>query len=122
MNILGRVWVFVLVLAAAAAIALAIRQPDFRWSTGSVMIGDLLREPAKYDGRSVRVTGIVADRMGIMGFGGFRLRDPLNGDEIAVVVPGGGMPDKGSAILVSGKFRQAFAIGKVSGAMIIRDR
>lgn len=122
MSALRRLSVFILVLTLGAAAALAVRHPDLHWPNQVMTIGALTGNPAKFDGQQVRVSGVVAARFGIMGLGGFRLRDPGSGEEIAVVVLGGAMPEKGSTVSVSGKFGQAIAIGKVSGAVIIRDR
>ena len=94
---------------------------DFRAMTTPIMtIGDLLTHSEAYDGRVVRVSGVVVGRVGVLGLGGYRLEQQETGDEI-VVLSRTGVPAIGTTLTVAGTFKQAFAINSYSYPVILRD-
>ena len=118
---MARFMTFLIVLTASIAFALFVKDRDLGWWAGSATIASLIREPAKYDGKNVTVTGTVVGRLGLMGVGGFRLRDSTSGDEIAIFSTKG-IPPNGSSISISGKFRQALTLGQHQYSVIVRDK
>lgn len=64
------------------------------------------------------VKGLVTGGVGLMGIGGYHLRDPDGHQEI-FVVSGSGVPPAGTTITITGIFRQAFTIGSYELAVII---
>jgi hypothetical protein len=111
-------------LAAAGAITYLMSNgngPTFRGMLApSTTIEQLLKGPRQYDGKIVKVDGMVVGSFGILGLGGFRLQDPQSGGEI-LVLTSGGIPPAGTPILVFGKFKQAVAIGSHQYAVILHD-
>jgi hypothetical protein len=80
-------------------------------------IAELHDNPGRWDGNPVRVTGQVGDRVAVLGYGGFTLRDQL-GNEILVVgvsTPAG----IGQTTTVNGKFITAFAVRDVTMPVIL---
>jgi hypothetical protein len=83
-------------------------------------IGDLLDNPSEFEGKKVRVAGEVTDAIGVLGYGGYRLKDETG--RIAVVVQGSGAPRVGARVVSEGTFRSAFTLGTESIAAIVESR
>jgi hypothetical protein len=115
-------FLFVLALGVVAAYYFSGgTSPNLRQlTTSSTTIAVLLDDPSKYDGQTVKVGGEVAGSLGVMGLGGFRLRDPQSGSEI-LVMTSGGIPPSGTTISVFGKFKQAVAVGAYQYAVIFKQ-
>lgn len=80
-------------------------------------IAELHDNPGRWDGNHVRVTGQVGDRVAVLGYGGFTLRDQV-GNEILVVgvsTPAG----IGQTMTVNGKFLTAFAVRDITMPVIL---
>jgi hypothetical protein len=82
-------------------------------------IDQILERPSQYDGKIVKVDGVVVGSFGVMGLGGFRFKDPGGGREI-LVVTSDGLPSAGNPILVVGRFKQALSIGGCQYAVIFQ--
>ena len=78
-------------------------------------IGDLLNNPARYDGKSVKIEGEVREAAGGFGLGAFQVRDKTG---TIPVVSNASPPRTGSQIGVKGKFESVFTIGTRSLAVI----
>jgi len=85
----------------------------------TVRISDLLAEPQRYQGRTVKVQGTVARSVGIFGIGGFELNDGTG--QIFVVAQGTGVPAQGSRTRAKGKFEPLFSFGGRSIAAIVQE-
>jgi hypothetical protein len=85
----------------------------------STTIDQLLSEPSRYDGKIVKVDGMVVGSFGLMGLGGFRLQDLGSRREI-LVMTSGGVPLTGAPTLVWGKYKQAVSIGSYQYAVIFQ--
>lgn len=80
-------------------------------------ISALVRTPASFDGKVVTVTGRVAERLGVMGAGGYRLVDA---DGSSLIVLGLATPPKiGEMTTVTGSFRMAYVLGQHDGAVML---
>jgi len=85
----------------------------------TVRIGDLLAEPQRYQGRTVKVQGTVARSVGLFGVGGFELDDGTG--QIFVVAQGTGVPVQGSRTRAEGRFEPLFSLGGRSIAAIVQE-
>lgn len=78
-------------------------------------IGNLLNNPAQYNGKSVKIEGDVGEAVGGLGLGAFQVRDKTGTiPVISQVSP----PRTGSRIGVKGKFESVFTIGTKSLAVL----
>jgi hypothetical protein len=83
---------------------------------GITPIGELLDNPAKYDGKTVRVEGEVRESAGGLGLGAYQVRD--NTGTLTVVSETGGPPRTGSRIGVKGRFQALITLGSRSLAVL----
>ena len=78
----------------------------------SVALADLLADPARFEGHRVTVTGKVADRASVLGYGGLRLIDG-QGHEI-LILGSTTSPAPGEPFSVTGQFITAFTLGSLT--------
>ena len=83
---------------------------------GVTPIGDLLNNPAKYDGKTVRVEGEVKESAGGLGLGAYQVRDDTG--TLTVVSETGGPPRSGSKVGVKGRFQALITLGSRSLAVL----
>jgi hypothetical protein len=83
---------------------------------GVTPIGELLDNPAKYDGKTVRVQGEVREAAGGLGLGAYQVRDDTG--TLTVVSETGGPPRKGSKVGVKGRFQALITLGARSLAVL----
>jgi hypothetical protein len=83
-------------------------------------IGTLLDDPGRYDGKTVRIAGDVTESFGLLGYGGYRVKDDTG--QIAVVTKTGGAPREGAKVGVQGTFRSGFTLGTQTVAVIEEDK
>ena len=79
-------------------------------------IGDLLNNPARYDGKTVEIEGQVEQSAGGFGLGAYQVRD--NTGVIPVVSQNASPPRTGARIGVKGRFESVFTIGTRSLAVL----
>jgi hypothetical protein len=79
-------------------------------------IGNLVADPARYNGKTVRIEGEVKGSVGGLGLGAYEVKD--NTGTIAVVSQKGDPPPSGSKIGVKGKFQALLTLGIKSLAVI----
>ena len=100
-------------LAAAAVLLL-------RGCGGTTPIKTLLDDPARFDGKTVRVMGTVQESVGALGFGAYEIKDATG--TLPVVSQGGGAPRSGAEVGVEGTFRSAFTLGGKTAAVLVEKR
>jgi hypothetical protein len=83
---------------------------------GVTPIGELLNNPGKYDGKTVRVEGEVKESAGGLGLGAYQVRDDTG--TLTVVSETGGPPRSGSNISVKGTFQALITLGSRSLAVL----
>jgi hypothetical protein len=83
---------------------------------GVTPIGELLDNPARYDGKTVRVEGEVKESAGGLGLGAYQVRDDTG--TLTVVSEKGGPPRSGSKIGVKGRFEALITLGSRSLAVL----
>jgi hypothetical protein len=79
-------------------------------------IGHLLDDPGRYDGKSVKVQGVVKQSAGALGVGTYQVQD--NTGTLTVVTQTGGAPRSGDKIGVQGIFQALFTLGSQSLAVL----
>jgi hypothetical protein len=79
-------------------------------------IGQLLNDPARYNGKTVKVEGQVKGALGGLGVGAYELKD--DSGSIPVLTQRGDPPPTGSKIGVKGKFQALVTLGIKSLAVI----
>ena len=99
----------------AAGVALLILSAACR---GTVPIEQLLDDPARYDGESVRIEGQVTGfSFGALGRGAFQVDDGTG--KLPVVSEHGGSPREGARVGIEGIVRSVFTFGDRSGAVLL---
>lgn len=83
-------------------------------------IGTLLDDPARFEGKDVRVAGEVTSALGLFGMGTYELDDGTG--TLQVVTEKGGTPRVGARVGVEGTFRSAFTIGSESLAVVVEKQ
>jgi hypothetical protein len=81
----------VLTMALAGSLFLA--------GCGSVRIGQINADPARYRNRTVNVTGTVTNSVGVLGTGGYQIEDESGK---IYVVSTSGVPSRGARVTVKG--------------------
>ena len=89
-------------------------------NTKTTSIKQLLADPGKYDGKTVRIAGEVQNSIGALGFGAYEVKD--NTGQLPVVVQGGGAPTRGARVGVEGTFRAAYTLGTESRAVLVEKK
>jgi hypothetical protein len=79
-------------------------------------IGHLLDNPARYDGKTVRIEGDVKTSGGGLGLGAYEVRDETG--TLTVVSEHGGAPRTGSKVGVKGIFQALLTLGSKSLAVL----
>jgi hypothetical protein len=79
-------------------------------------IRQLLDDPARYDGKSVRIEGVVKGSAGALGMGTYQVQD--NTGTLTVVTKSNGAPRTGDKIGVQGIFQALFTLGSQSLAVL----
>lgn len=81
-------------------------------------IGELLDNSTKYDGKTVRVQGEVTESVGLLGRGGYQIKDKTG--QLTVISETAAPPRKGSTINVKGVF-QAVATFMDKSLAVLRE-
>lgn len=87
---------------------------------GTMPIGDLLDDPGRYDGETVKIKGEVTESVGALGQGAYRVDDGTG--TMNILSRGGGAPRQGAEVGVEGEFRSVFTFGDTSQAVIMERR
>jgi hypothetical protein len=79
-------------------------------------INQLLSDPSRYDGKTVRVKGTVKGAVGGLGVGAYEIKD--NTGTLTVVSDKGDPPSTGANLGVKGKFQALLSLGFKSLAVL----
>lgn len=79
-------------------------------------IRQLLDDPGRYDGKSVKIEGRVRESAGVFGVGTYQVQD--NTGTLTVVSQSNGAPRTGDRIGVQGIFQALFTLGSQSLAVL----
>jgi len=105
-----------LLIAAAGLVLVAL------WGCqgGVTPIKTLLDDPARFDGKLVRVAGDVGPSAGLLGYGAYQVNDGTG--TLNVVSQGGGAPREGARVGVEGTFKAVFTLGTQSVAVLMEKQ
>ncbi len=81
-------------------------------------IGNILKDPREYDGKSLTIAGEVLDRTSLFVVKYFRVKDKTG--EI-VVISRRPLPSVGSKVRVTGRVQEAFSVGSEQMLVFIED-
>ena len=88
---------------------------------GATPIKELLDDPSRFEGKTVRIVGKVKESIGALGYGAYRIDDGTG--TLAVVSKGGsGTPRVGATVGVEGEFRSAFTLGTQTAAVLVESK
>lgn len=87
--------------------------------TNTTPIKTLLDDPARFDGKTVRIAGEVQGSVGVLGFGAYKVNDGTG--TLSIVTEGGGAPREGAKVGVEGTFRSAYQFGSQSAAVLVEE-
>jgi hypothetical protein len=82
-------------------------------------IGQLLSDPARYNGKTVKIEGQVKGALGGLGVGAYEVKDDTG--TIPVVSQRGDPPPTGSKIGVKGKFQALVTLG-IKSLAVLREQ
>jgi hypothetical protein len=82
-------------------------------------IAEINRDPGKYQGKEITVTGTVSDAFGALGSGVFQIDDGTG--RLWVFSQTYGIPGSGAKVSVTGRLQQGFSFGGRSFALILRQ-
>jgi hypothetical protein len=88
---------------------------------GTKPIKELLDDPGRFDGQTVRIAGEVTQAAGALGFGAYQVNDGT-GTLTVVNETGSGTPRVGAKVGVEGTFRSAFTLGSKSVAVLLEKQ
>jgi hypothetical protein len=83
-------------------------------------INQLLNDPSRYDGKTVRIQGQVKGAVGGLGVGAYEVKD--NTGTLTVVSDKGDPPRTGANIGVKGKFQALLSLGFKSLAVLREEK
>ena len=88
---------------------------------GTVAIKELLDDPARFDGKTVRIAGVTKEAAGAFAFGVYQVDDGTG--LLTVVNEGAGStPQVGAKVGVEGTFQSVFTLGTLNGAVLREKR
>jgi hypothetical protein len=91
---------------------LALAVSFFLAATGcaATSIGEVLANPDRYRNQTITVRGTVDESASVLGRGAYHIRD---GSQGLWVVTGGGTPQKGARVDVTGRLEQAYDLASL---------
>ncbi len=88
---------------------------------GTKPIKELLDDPSRFNGETVRIAGEVTQSVGALGVGVYQVNDGT-GTLTVVSQAGKGTPRTGAQIGVEGTFRSAFTLGSTTVAVLMEQK
>jgi hypothetical protein len=82
-------------------------------------ISEINRDPARYSGKEVTISGKVSDSMGALGRGAFQVDDGTG--RMWVLSENYGVPANGAKVSVTGSVQQGISFGGRSFATVLRE-
>ena len=104
----------------ARLVFVALTALAFLSCKGTTPIKTLLDDPARFNGKTVRVMGDVQLAAGALGVGAYQVNDGTG--TLTVVSSAGGAPREGARVGVEGTLRSAFTIGNQSATVLVEGR
>jgi hypothetical protein len=112
-------WLLCLSVATALLYAVFVQNPSTAIGPfTSTELNTLSKTANEFEGRKVKVRGVVEQGAAVFGRGTYRLRQ---GESEIWILTNRGVPDAGSEVTVIGTFRQAAKLGTMQVAVILQD-
>ena len=109
-----------LVTRAALFAVLVVVAGALAGCKGTTPIKDLLDDPARFKGQTVRIAGDVTSSVGVLGAGVYEVKDATG--SIPVVAKGGGVPREGAQVGVEGRVEAGFTLGTKSLTVFVEEK
>lgn len=106
----------ILLLAIAIGACIAILRYDHVLG-GAFSVREVTVNPRQFIGKAIHVKGTVGNSVGLLGVGGFQLKDE-DGSTLTVV-SSRGMPVAGERLVVTGVIRQIFTSGAEQEVILV---
>jgi hypothetical protein len=87
--------------------------------SGRTSIADINREPARFAGKDITISGQASDSVGAFGNGVFRVDDGTG--QIWVFSQNFGLPGNGAKVSVTGQVQQGFSFGGHTYGVVFRE-
>ena len=87
---------------------------------GATSIKDVLDDPGRFAGKTVRIAGDVKESVGVLGTGVYRVNDGTG--TITVITKSGGVPREGAKVGVEGTVQSGYTLGTESLTVLIEDQ
>ena len=87
---------------------------------GATPIKELLDDPSRYAGKTVRIAGTVSSAAGVLGAGFYKVDDGTG--KMTVVTKSGGVPRDGAKVGVEGTLKTGYTLGSESLTVMIEDK
>jgi hypothetical protein len=85
----------------------------------SAKIADINRDPGRYAGKEVTITGRVTNSFGALNEGAFEIDDGTG--KLWVLSGGFGVPSKGAEVSVTGRVQSGVTFGEKSFGTVLRE-
>jgi hypothetical protein len=87
---------------------------------GATPIKELLDDPSRYEGKTVRIAGTVSSAAGVLGAGFYQVDDGTG--KMSVVTKSGGVPRDGAKVGVEGTLKTGYTIGTQSLTVMLESK
>jgi hypothetical protein len=87
--------------------------------SGRTSIADINRDPARFAGKDITISGQASDSVGAFGNGVFRVDDGTG--QIWVFSQNFGLPGNGAKVSVTGQVQQGFSFGGHTYGVVFRE-
>lgn len=101
------------------AIALLVVVTCLVGCTSRTSIGDINKDPARFTGKEIKISGRASDAFGGFGSGVFQVQD--SSGSIWVLSQGFALPGNGSEVTVTGEVQQGLSFGGKSYGTMFRQ-
>ena len=102
-----------------AATALLVVMGCLVGCTSRASIGDINKDPARFSGKEIKISGRASDAFGGFGSGVFQVQD--SSGSIWVLSQGFALPGNGSDVTVTGEVQQGLSFGGKSYGTMFRQ-
>ena len=107
-------------LRAFALTVLALGVVALAGCKGTTPIKQLIDDPARFAGQTVRIAGTVESSVGVLTVGAYKLNDGTG--TITVVTKTSGVPREGAKVAVEGEVKSGFTLGNESLTVFVESR
>ncbi len=111
---------FARIACASLVVAIFALGGSIAGCKGATSIKDVLDDPSRFSGETVRIAGTVTSSTGVLGTGIYTVDDGTG--KIHVVTKSGGVPREGAKVGVEGEVKNGYTIGSESLTVLIESK